>query len=169
MSAPSRGSARCARWRRPRPRSRRRSRASRPFIYLREAPFNKLSDERAARRDDEGLAARLGPRAGARGDRRPSSAEAAGSGIVSLQADAQIILRSWIDDARLPALAAPDVLRALAAFKAADLGRSAAQPARRERRHRARHSRRAARRGRAGRSRTRACSRKPCPRRRATS
>lgn len=91
-----------------------------PFLYLRETPLNKLSDERL--------------RAGVMGDwRRVSalaqglatiagiSAETAGSGIVSLQADAQIILRSWVDDSNLQARAAPDVLRALAAFKANDL------------------------------------------------
>jgi cyclophilin family peptidyl-prolyl cis-trans isomerase len=50
------------------------------------------------------------------------TAATAGSGIVGLQADAQITLRSWLDDPNLPALAAPDVLTALAAFKPNDLG-----------------------------------------------
>jgi cyclophilin family peptidyl-prolyl cis-trans isomerase/HEAT repeat protein len=92
-----------------------------PFLYLRETPFNKLSDERLRQglirdwRRMSALAQGLSEIAGI-------TAEAAGSGIVSLQADAQIILRSWADDANLPAHAAPDVLRALAAFKANDLG-----------------------------------------------
>jgi cyclophilin family peptidyl-prolyl cis-trans isomerase len=92
-----------------------------PFLYLREAPFNKLSDERLRAemmrdwRRVSALAQGLSEIAGI-------SAEAAGSGIVSLQADAQIILRSWMDDTNLPAHAAPDVLRALAAFKVNDLG-----------------------------------------------
>lgn len=92
-----------------------------PFLYLREAPFNKLSDERLRAemmrdwRRVSAIAQGLAEIAGI-------SAEDAGSGIVSLQADAQIILRSWVDDANLPPHAAPDVLRALAAFKANDLG-----------------------------------------------
>jgi cyclophilin family peptidyl-prolyl cis-trans isomerase len=92
-----------------------------PFLYLREAPFSKLADERLRAemmrdwRRVSALAQALTEIAGI-------TAEVAGSGIVSLQADAQIILRSWIDDPNLPAHAAPDALRALAAFKANDLG-----------------------------------------------
>ena len=92
-----------------------------PFLYLREPPFNKLSDERlraGMMRDWR----RVSALAQALSEISGISAEAAGSGIVSLQADAQIILRSWIDDSSLPAQAAPDVLRALAAFKANDMG-----------------------------------------------
>jgi cyclophilin family peptidyl-prolyl cis-trans isomerase/HEAT repeat protein len=92
-----------------------------PFVYLREPPFNKLSDERLRAemfRDWR----RVSALAQALSEISGISAEAAGSGIVSLQADAQIILRSWVDDSALPAQAAPDVLRALAAFKANDLG-----------------------------------------------
>ncbi len=91
-----------------------------PFAYLRETPFNKLADERARAemlrdwRRVSALAQALAEIAGIK-------AEAAGSGIVSLQADAQIILRSWIDAPDLHQMAAPDVLRALAAFKAQDL------------------------------------------------
>jgi cyclophilin family peptidyl-prolyl cis-trans isomerase/HEAT repeat protein len=92
-----------------------------PFTYLREKPFNKLSDERQRAeilrdwRRVSALAQALTEIAGI-------TAEAAGSGIVSLQADAQITLRSWVDDPALAAQAAPDVLRSLAAFKANDLG-----------------------------------------------
>ena len=92
-----------------------------PFGYVRETPFNKLADDRlrsAMMKDwrrvsalSQGLA-----------EIASITAEAAGSGIVSLQADAQIILRSWFDDPLLPPNAAPDVLRALAAFKPNDLG-----------------------------------------------
>jgi len=92
-----------------------------PFIYLRETPLNKLADERlrAEMMKDWRRVAAL---AQALSEISGISPEAAGSGIVSLQADAQIILRSWIDDASLPPQAAPDVLRALAAFKANDFG-----------------------------------------------
>ncbi len=92
-----------------------------PFLYLREPPFNKLSDERlraGVMRDWR----RVSALAQALSEISGISAESAGSGIVSLQADAQIILRSWVDDSALPAQAAPDVLRALAAFKANDIG-----------------------------------------------
>jgi cyclophilin family peptidyl-prolyl cis-trans isomerase/HEAT repeat protein len=91
-----------------------------PFLYLREAPLGKLADERLRVemlrdwRRVSALAQALAEVAGV-------TAEAAGSGIVSLQADAQIILRSWIDDPELPPRAAPDVLRSLSAFKVNDL------------------------------------------------
>jgi cyclophilin family peptidyl-prolyl cis-trans isomerase/HEAT repeat protein len=91
-----------------------------PFVYLREPPFNKLGDERL-RAETMRDWRRVSALAQALSEISGISAEAAGSGIVSLQADAQIILRSWIDDSALPAQAAPDVLRALAAFKANDL------------------------------------------------
>jgi cyclophilin family peptidyl-prolyl cis-trans isomerase/HEAT repeat protein len=92
-----------------------------PFTYLRETPFNKLADERlhASLMKDwrrvSALAQGLAEIAGI-------TAATAGSGIVGLQADAQITLRSWLDDTNLPALAAPDILTALAAFKPIDLG-----------------------------------------------
>lgn len=91
-----------------------------PFVYLREKPFNKLSDERIRSqlmrewRRVSALAQGVAELPGI-------TAAAAGSGIVGLQADAQITLRSWLDDPNLPALAAPDVLNALAAFKPGDL------------------------------------------------
>ena len=91
-----------------------------PFLYLRETPFNKLSDERA-RAEMMRDWRRVSALAQGLSEVAKITAEAAGSGIVSLQADAQIILRSWVDDTNLPAHAAPDVLRALAAFKANDL------------------------------------------------
>ena len=92
-----------------------------PFTYLRETPFNKLADERlhASLMKDwrrvSALSQGLSEIAGI-------TAATAGSGIVGLQADAQITLRSWLDDPNLPALAAPDVLNALTAFKPNDLG-----------------------------------------------
>jgi cyclophilin family peptidyl-prolyl cis-trans isomerase/HEAT repeat protein len=92
-----------------------------PFTYLHETPFNKLADERLHAglmkdwRRVSALAQGLSEIAGI-------TAATAGSGIVGLQADAQITLRSWLDDPNLPALAAPDVLTALTAFKPTDLG-----------------------------------------------
>ncbi|MDT5061888.1 MAG: hypothetical protein QOH63_2347 [Acidobacteriota bacterium] len=92
-----------------------------PFTYLRETPFNKLADERVHAnvmkdwRRVSALSQGLAEIAGV-------SAAQAGNGIVGLQADAQITLRSWLDDTSLPALAAPEVINALAAFKPNDLG-----------------------------------------------
>jgi cyclophilin family peptidyl-prolyl cis-trans isomerase/HEAT repeat protein len=92
-----------------------------PSAYLRERPFNKLADEAtrtwlfADWRRASSLAQGLNEIAGI-------TAEAAGNSVIGLQADAQLILRAMLSDARLPALAAPDVLRALAALKPTDLG-----------------------------------------------
>ncbi|MDX6693189.1 MAG: hypothetical protein QOF02_792 [Blastocatellia bacterium] len=92
-----------------------------PAIYLRESNPERLSGSTARGggtrdwRQVSSLAQGLG-------DFAAMTPEAAGSTIVSLQADAQISLRSMLDDASLPALAVPDVLTALAAFKPNDLG-----------------------------------------------
>lgn len=90
-----------------------------PAAYLREAPFNKLSDEamRAVVRKNWRVASSLAQGLGEIGG---ITAEAAGSGVVGLQADAQIIVRSLLDDAEMPALAVPDLLRAFSSFKPLD-------------------------------------------------
>ena len=92
-----------------------------PAAYLREEPFNKISDEamRARLRKDWRAAQSVIQGLGEIGG---ISAAAAGSGVVGLQADAQIILRALLDDAMMPALAVPDLLRAFAAFKPMDAG-----------------------------------------------
>ncbi|HVG32277.1 MAG TPA: peptidylprolyl isomerase [Pyrinomonadaceae bacterium] len=90
-----------------------------PAVYLHEAPINKLSDEkvraalRANWRAGSSIAQGLGEISGI-------TAAEAGSGVVGLQADAQIALRTLLDDAAMPAQAVPDILRAFAAFKPAD-------------------------------------------------
>ncbi len=98
-----------------------------PAIYLRESNPEKLGGSTARGggngngvvgkdwRQLSGLAQGLG-------DFAATTAEAAGSTIVSLQADAQISLRSLVSDNTVPALAMPDILTALAAFKPNDLG-----------------------------------------------
>ncbi len=92
-----------------------------PSIYLRERPLNKLADESiriwlfADWRRASSIAQGLKEIADITG-------EAAGNSVIGLQADVQLILRAMLDDARLPALAAPDTLRALAALKPNDLG-----------------------------------------------
>ncbi|HYE66903.1 MAG TPA: peptidylprolyl isomerase [Pyrinomonadaceae bacterium] len=92
-----------------------------PATYLREKPLGKLSDQavRARLQKDwrqvSSIVQGLGEISGI-------TAAAAGNAAIGLQADAQIILRSLLDDAAVPALAVPDLLRALAAFKPGDLG-----------------------------------------------
>jgi cyclophilin family peptidyl-prolyl cis-trans isomerase/HEAT repeat protein len=91
-----------------------------PSAYLREEPLGKFSDEavRARLRTNWKMTSSIAQGLGEIGG---ITAEAAGSGIVGLQADAQITLRSLLDDAALlPATAVPDILRAFAAFKTMD-------------------------------------------------
>jgi cyclophilin family peptidyl-prolyl cis-trans isomerase/HEAT repeat protein len=90
-----------------------------PAAYLHEEPVNKLSDETVRAllhgnwRVGSSIAQGLGEISGI-------TAAEAGSGVVGLQADAQIALRTLLDDNLMPALAVPEVLRALAAFKPVD-------------------------------------------------
>jgi cyclophilin family peptidyl-prolyl cis-trans isomerase/HEAT repeat protein len=94
-----------------------------PAIYLRESNPERLAS--SAPRNLNGGARdwrQVSSLAQGLGDFATMSAEAAGSTIVSLQADAQISLRSMLDDLATPALAVPDALNALAAFKTNDLG-----------------------------------------------
>ncbi len=92
-----------------------------PAAYLREWPFNKLTDTTALAklrknwRVMSSLAQGLGAISGL-------TALAAGNSVIGMRADAQIILRELLDDPGTPALAQPDVLRALASFKGNDLG-----------------------------------------------
>ncbi len=92
-----------------------------PAIYLRES-----NPERLAGNMPRGGGAKnwrqVSSLAQGLGDFAAMTAEASGSTIVSLQADAQITLRSMLNDTSTPALATPDVLTALAAFKSNDLG-----------------------------------------------
>lgn len=90
-----------------------------PSVYLREAPFNKLSDEamRAVVRKDWRVASSI---AQGLGEISGITAAQAGSGVIGLQADAQIILRALLDDALMPAPALPDLLRAFSSFKPTD-------------------------------------------------
>jgi cyclophilin family peptidyl-prolyl cis-trans isomerase/HEAT repeat protein len=92
-----------------------------PAVYLRQEPLGQFSDEavRARLRQDWRMTSSIVQGLGEIGGIK---AEAAGSGIVGLQADAQIILRLLLDDAALPATAVPDLLRAFAAFKPMDAG-----------------------------------------------
>jgi len=91
-----------------------------PAAYLHESPLSQLSSQATRERLQadwhvaSSFAQGLNEIAG-------MTAAAAGNGIVFLQADASIMLRLLLNDPPLPALARPDILRALAAFKPADL------------------------------------------------
>jgi cyclophilin family peptidyl-prolyl cis-trans isomerase/HEAT repeat protein len=88
-----------------------------PAQYLRERPFHQLSfrapDSRITWQTYAAIAQGLGEIAAV-------SSERAGNSLVSVQADAQLALRSMLGDATTPALAVPDVLTAIAAFKPPD-------------------------------------------------
>lgn len=92
-----------------------------PSAYMRDKPFNRFADESTRVwlfsdwRRASSFAQGLNEIAGI-------TAEQAGNGVIGLQADAQLFLRAMLDDGRLPALAAPDTLSALAALKPNDLG-----------------------------------------------
>jgi cyclophilin family peptidyl-prolyl cis-trans isomerase len=89
-----------------------------PAQYMREKPFANLylraADNKLAWQAISAVAQGLGE-VGA------LSSEHAGNSIVTVQADAQIALRAILADRATPALALPDVLRAVAAFKPLDL------------------------------------------------
>jgi cyclophilin family peptidyl-prolyl cis-trans isomerase/HEAT repeat protein len=92
-----------------------------PALYVREKPFDRIQDEavRAELLKDWRRAASV---AQALTEIAALKGEADGNAVVGLKADAQLILRAMLQDKNLPVRAAPDVLRALAAFKPNDLG-----------------------------------------------
>ena len=89
-----------------------------PTQYLHEAPFKNLflrpADSKLAWQAVAAVADGLGELANASGEKLGNSAS-------SVQADAQLALRALASDPATPALALPDVLRALAAYKPTDL------------------------------------------------
>jgi cyclophilin family peptidyl-prolyl cis-trans isomerase/HEAT repeat protein len=88
-----------------------------PNQYLRERPFHQLSfrapDSRITWQTYAAVAQGLGEVAAV-------SSERAGNSVVSVQADAQLALRTMLGEPSTPALAVPDVLTAIAAFKPPD-------------------------------------------------
>jgi cyclophilin family peptidyl-prolyl cis-trans isomerase/HEAT repeat protein len=91
-----------------------------PALYVREKPLDQITDQ-AARAGLLKQWRRTSSVAQALAEFAALKSEADGNTVVSLKADAQAILRVLLGDKNLPALAAPDVLRALAAFKPNDL------------------------------------------------
>ncbi len=90
-----------------------------PANYLREAPFKDLANERtrAILRTDWRAVASLSQALS--GIAKLTSVDA-GNSAPLLQAEAQTILRTWIEDS-LSAVGLPDALRALASFKPKDM------------------------------------------------
>jgi cyclophilin family peptidyl-prolyl cis-trans isomerase/HEAT repeat protein len=90
-----------------------------PALYVREKPFDKIADAsvRAGLFKDWKEVSSLAQGLGEISRIKP---ETAGNSMIGLQADTQMMLRALLDDAALPPLAAPDVLRAFAAFKSND-------------------------------------------------
>ncbi|MDX6270461.1 MAG: hypothetical protein QOD28_1684 [Acidobacteriota bacterium] len=88
-----------------------------PNQYLRERPFHQLAfrapDSRVTWQTYAAVAQGLGEVAAVANER-------AGNSVVSVQADAQLALRTMLGEATTPALAVPDVLTAIAAFKPPD-------------------------------------------------
>jgi cyclophilin family peptidyl-prolyl cis-trans isomerase/HEAT repeat protein len=89
-----------------------------PAQYMREKPFGNLyvraSDNKLAWQAVSAIAQGLGEFA-------QMTSEKAGNSVLTVQADAQLALRSLLADRTTPALAVPDILRAVAAFKPLDL------------------------------------------------
>jgi len=88
-----------------------------PGQYLRERPFHQLAfrapDSRITWQTYAAVAQGLGEIAAV-------ASERAGNSGVSVQADAQLALRAMLNETTTPALAVPDVLTAIAAFKPPD-------------------------------------------------
>ncbi|MFL6231129.1 MAG: peptidylprolyl isomerase [Pyrinomonadaceae bacterium] len=89
-----------------------------PAQYMREKPFSNL-----ALRVAENKLAWQAISAIAQGlaEIGQMTSERAGNSVLTVQADAQLALRGILADTATPALAVPDVLRAVAAFKPLDL------------------------------------------------
>lgn len=92
-----------------------------PSVYVREKPFDKLSDE-ATRTELFSDWRRASSLAQGLNEIATLTAEAAGNSVIGIQADAQLPLRALLDDKRLPALSRPDVLNALLGLKPNDAG-----------------------------------------------
>ena len=88
-----------------------------PVVYVRERPFNNFSSRAALMQRWQSVSSI----AQGLGEIAAITSETGGNSAVSLQADAQMILRTLANNAGTPPLAMPDVLRAVAAYKPLDL------------------------------------------------
>jgi cyclophilin family peptidyl-prolyl cis-trans isomerase len=90
-----------------------------PTLYMRERPFGALAGgaSRAGLKSWQSYSAL----AQGLGELAAATSAAGGNSVVSLKADAQILLLTLLNDPATPALAVPDVMRALATYKPASL------------------------------------------------
>ena len=92
-----------------------------PAQYMRDPAVSDLFRRVPASRDPSMTWQRVSALGQGLGEMASVTSAQVGNSVVSMQADAQIALRSLITSANTPALAVPDLLRALASFKPIDL------------------------------------------------
>ena len=92
-----------------------------PTQYLRDRALADFVSRVSSRRDPSLTWQKVSATAQGLGEMAGVTSAQVGNSVVSLQADAQIALRTLVQSPHTPASALPDLLRALAAFKPADL------------------------------------------------
>lgn len=92
-----------------------------PAQYMRDAAVSDLFTRVPTFRDPSVTWQKVSAMGQGLGEMASVTSAQVGNSVVSMQADAQIALRSLITSPNTPALAVPDLLRALAAFKPIDL------------------------------------------------
>jgi cyclophilin family peptidyl-prolyl cis-trans isomerase/HEAT repeat protein len=92
-----------------------------PAQYLRDSAVTNFISRVASSKDPSVTWQKVSAMAQGLGEMAGVTSAMVGNSVVSLQADAQIALRSLVQSPNTPALALPDTLRALAAFKPTDL------------------------------------------------
>jgi cyclophilin family peptidyl-prolyl cis-trans isomerase/HEAT repeat protein len=93
-----------------------------PTQYMREPPFVALNNRLARGGNYPTAWQSVAALAQGLGELAQVTSARGGNSAVSLQADAQILLRTMLEDPTTPPLAVPAVLQAIAAFKPIDLG-----------------------------------------------
>ena len=91
-----------------------------PVPYLRDREVTEIN-RRGPGADPLAYARKISAAGQGLGELASLTSAMVGNSVANLHADAQIMLRSLIEDRRTPPLAVPDLLRALAAFKPLDL------------------------------------------------
>lgn len=92
-----------------------------PAQYMRDPAVSELFTRMPTFRDPSVTWQKVSAMGQGLGEMASVTSAQVGNSVVSMQADAQIALRSLITSPNTPALAVPDLLRALAAFKPIDL------------------------------------------------
>ncbi len=92
-----------------------------PAQYVRDKALTEMSNRASGTRGNTSSWQAVSAFGQGLGEVANLTSAAGGNGSVGLQADAQILLRGWLDDPSTPALAVPDLLRSLALYKPIDL------------------------------------------------